>query len=180
MVGKPVLWAIFVFKPLIPTARFSENDNPFMVIKFKFIFQPAKLLLFFDIFMVLFGPFSSRVCTFSRIAVLLQRFSSKRTCIKSTNGSCSCSVVLGKPVNTNKKRPCNARTFARFVLRYLHVMKFPRFQSRVEQKANALLKCLANFHCDAKVHKKNDICKSTCHFLSFLSRFLYFIASLYL
>ena len=25
---------------------------------------------------------------------------------KSTNGSCSCSEVLGKPVNTNKKRPC--------------------------------------------------------------------------
>lgn len=137
-------------------------------------------MFFFHSHKVLFSPFSSRVCTFSGIAVLLQRFSSKRTCIKSTNGSCSCSVVLGKPVNTNKKRPCNARTFARFVLGYLHVLKFPRFQSRAEQKANALSKCLANFHCVAKVQQKNDICKSTCHFLSFLSRFLYFIASLYL
>ena len=75
MVGKPVLWAILVFKPLIPTARFSENDNPFMVIKFKFIFPPAKVLLFRDIFIVLFGPFGLRVCAFRKIVVLLQRFS---------------------------------------------------------------------------------------------------------
>ena len=38
----------------------------------------AKLQLFYDIFMVLFGPFSSRVCAFRKIIVLLQRFSSKR------------------------------------------------------------------------------------------------------
>ena len=75
MVGKPVLWAIFVFKQLIRIALFSENDNPFMVIKFKFIFQPAKLLLFFDIFMVLFGPFGLRVCAFREIVVPLQHFS---------------------------------------------------------------------------------------------------------
>ena len=57
VVGMPVLRATFVFKPLIPTARFSENDNPFMVVKFIFIFPPAKVLLFHDIFMVLFSPF---------------------------------------------------------------------------------------------------------------------------
>ena len=32
VVGMPILLATFVFKPLIPTARFSENDNPFMVV----------------------------------------------------------------------------------------------------------------------------------------------------
>ena len=62
VVGMPVLRATFVFKPLIPTARFSENDNPFMVVKFIFIFSPAKLLLFCDIFMVLFGPFLAYAC----------------------------------------------------------------------------------------------------------------------
>ena len=65
MVGKPVLWAILVFKPLIPTARFSENDNPFMVVKFIFIFPPAKVLLFHDIFMVLFSPFFANVCIYA-------------------------------------------------------------------------------------------------------------------
>jgi hypothetical protein len=52
----PVLLATFVFKPLIPTARFSENDNPFMVVKLIFIFQPAKLLHYFyfrKVFLVL-------------------------------------------------------------------------------------------------------------------------------
>ena len=61
VVGMPVLRATFVFKPLIPTARFSENDNPFMFVKFIFIFQPAKVLLFCDIFIVLFGPFARKL-----------------------------------------------------------------------------------------------------------------------
>lgn len=133
----PVLRAIFVFKPLIPTARFSENDNPFMFVILIF-FSPAKLLLFCDIFLVLFGPFAFSTCSCPFFVVLLHCFLASVHAQKSTNGSCSCSVVLGKPVNTNKKRPCYARTFARFVLRYLHALKFPRFQSRAEQKANAI------------------------------------------
>lgn len=53
VVGMPVLRATFVFKPLIPTARFSENDNPFMVViyiyfrlqKYCFSFTCAKFFL---------------------------------------------------------------------------------------------------------------------------------------
>ncbi len=37
VVGMPVLRATFVFKPLIPTARFSENDNPFMILMVKLL-----------------------------------------------------------------------------------------------------------------------------------------------
>ena len=135
------------------------------------LFSPAKLLLFSDIFMVLFGPFlfASLVmlhfcCTF---AVFFEQVSKQNA--KSTNDSCSCSVVLGKPVNTNKKGPCNARTLAHFVLRYLHDLKFPRFQSRVEQIANALIQYVFAWVnrpnlvdtnlCGAKVLLFSDICK---------------------
>ena len=37
VVGMPVLRATFVFKPLIPIARFSENDNPFMILMVKLL-----------------------------------------------------------------------------------------------------------------------------------------------
>jgi hypothetical protein len=68
----PVLLATFVFKPLIPTARFSENDNPFIVVNIYFLL--AKVLLFRDIFMVLFGPFFLRPWLYHIFVVLLQRF----------------------------------------------------------------------------------------------------------
>lgn len=85
VVGMPVMRATFVFKPLIPTARFSENVNPFMVVKFIFIFPPAKLLLFRDIYMVLFGPFAFSTCLCPIIVVLLQRFLASVHTQKSTN-----------------------------------------------------------------------------------------------
>jgi amino acid permease len=67
VVGMPVLLATFVFKPLIPTARFSENDNPFIIVhilinrlqNYCFFFIRAKS------FLVLFA------CAFVRLAKLL-------------------------------------------------------------------------------------------------------------
>lgn len=116
VVGMPVLRATFVFKPLIPTARFSENDNPFMVIKFKFIFPPAKVLLFRDIFTVLFSPFLRTFVYMHNLLYFCSVF--EQTSIqyaKSMNDSCPCSVVLGKPVNTDKKRPCYCKDACLFL-----------------------------------------------------------------
>ena len=44
VVGIPTLRATLVFNPLIPTARFSENDNPFMILMVKLsVFQKIQL-----------------------------------------------------------------------------------------------------------------------------------------
>jgi len=67
----------------------------------------AKVLLFCDIFVVLVGPFCSRVCAFRKIVVLLQRFSLGTNKTRTTG--CH-------PVNEVVGYPCSRRinTVARF------------------------------------------------------------------
>ena len=81
VVGMPVLRAIFVFKPLIPTARFSENDNPFMFVILIFFFA-CKITTFLR---YIHGPFWSFLCLrlfMSRICSTFAALFGKRTCTK--------------------------------------------------------------------------------------------------
>ena len=137
VIGMPVLRATFVFKPLIPTARFSENDNPFMFVILIFFFA-CKITTFLR---HIPGPFWSFCVQHLLMSVFCSTFALLfGKCPRTKKHERFLSMPWG-PEITCKYRQETSMLLQGHLLGlfwYLHVWSFSGSKACYEQKANAI------------------------------------------